>query len=1225
MPGSGRDVGYYALPIIPSFEGGVGKINRDLDKVFGGISKSASKALSEGLGDGVKEAEAKVKASSDKIESLLNKQADATGKLRVATERLNEVRDKGTGTQVARAEEARAKALREQATMTKSLTSETNALERAQKQLADAQERANRTPSTSRRDRLTSGASDLLNGIGSESAIVGRFDGLGKAGGKAFAVGAAAALAAGGLFAAGAKAADLLYDGFKSVVETGIDFERTLNNFQGVTRSTPEQMAKMSAAARALGSDVTLAGASSSSAALAMTELAKAGFSVDESIKAARGTLELATAGQLDAAQAAEIQANAMNAFGLRADSAAHTADLLANAAIASSADVDEIGQSLQQVGGVAHGFGENLDDTVAALAMFANAGIKGSDAGTLLKTTMQSITDQGNPAQGAIQQLGLELYKLNDQGGKDFVGFREMFRQLDEAKKRLNDPEQFQALTNVLFGSDAMRAAMLGTVEDFDTMFDKLQRVGAAAEMADAQMQGLPGAVEAFENTLEGLQLTAFDAIGPALTDGLNSALTWINTHKPELIRFFADIADSALSMGQVFVKSFGLISEGVGQIIGGLGNVFGAILKTGSWIQRKTGDTETADQWLAEAEAMYGWGESLKQAGIAAKNADFDKIRDDIRKNAEQAAEAAKFTMALSGAIALVPDGKTITITDNTPETTENLRKLGIDIVETPNGITVTATTDEAKTILDAFRASQTAEPIAPKVDPDMSPANAKMEQFLGSWRQAVAGLPGPSTGLPSGPTNPLTAPIQPRAAGGMFSSMPTSATIQPAQAGLVQWAEPSTKGEAFIPLGGGKRSVDIWQETGRRLGVWKFDQGGFRGLDALVRQAESMVGTAYSMASGDDCSGSIAQLVNAALGLPPKVDRMSTGTAASWIPAKGGVLGPGPAGTFRIGWVNGGPGGGHMAATLPDGTNVEQGGSTNGFTIGGNAKGADSFPNQAYLPFEVLYPDGTASGGAYSPYGPYGSGSSGGSGGGSYTPATAKQIREADQKVADADARVREVEARRREMEADGKMKESERIRSDNELAKAKRDAQDARTDAAEVKRGKYKEGSSSNGGQSPYGPIGDIAGSFLKETLGLGDLFPDPSELGIVKLLNAALGVKYTPQGDGSFAGGLLAGVANPFPQGFGTDGAASGLPFGMIPNAIDAAGNARPGMAPPGTPASGMGFGAPPGPVDNSRNVSIAVDSGPTSSEIGDVVRREVASVDRLHTYTPIGG
>jgi hypothetical protein len=154
----------------------------------------------------------------------------------------------------------------------------------------------------------------------SMSGIAGAAMGLTKVG--ALAVGAAAVGAIG------------------AIGKLGMEYQNSLNIFQAATSGTAAQMEKVRTVAKALGNDITLPGVSAKDAALAMTELAKGGLSVESSMRAAKGTLQLATAAQIDGAAAAEIQANALAMFGLKADAAAHVADVLANVANAASGEI---------------------------------------------------------------------------------------------------------------------------------------------------------------------------------------------------------------------------------------------------------------------------------------------------------------------------------------------------------------------------------------------------------------------------------------------------------------------------------------------------------------------------------------------------------------------------------------------------------------------------------------------------------------------------------------------------------------------------------------------------------------------------------------------------------------------------------------------------------------------------------------------------------------------
>lgn len=311
------------------------------------------------------------------------------------------------------------------------------------------------------------------------------------------------------------------------VLTVGMDYTSTLNKMQGVSGSTASQMNVVSKAARTLGSDISLPGTSANDAATAMMELSKGGFSVQQSMDAARGTLQLAAAAQIEAGEAATIQSQALQAFGKDASYAGQAADILANTSNASSAEITDVAEALAQAGTVAAGFGVSMADTSTMLGLFANAGITGSDAGTLLKTALQSLTDQGAPAQAAIRELGLTVYDANGQ----FVGMRSLWEQLAVASHNMTD-EQYQAATATLFGSDAMRAAMVaagGGADAYDKMNKKINEQGTAADLARKMMQGLPGAWERVQNSLESVALTTYDLIQGPLTSFAHSGADMI------------------------------------------------------------------------------------------------------------------------------------------------------------------------------------------------------------------------------------------------------------------------------------------------------------------------------------------------------------------------------------------------------------------------------------------------------------------------------------------------------------------------------------------------------------------------------------------------------------------------------------------------------------------------------------------------------------------------
>jgi len=121
------------------------------------------------------------------------------------------------------------------------------------------------------------------------------------------------------------------------------------------------------------------------------------------------------------------------------------------------------------------------------------------------------------------------------------------------------------------------------------------------------------------------------------------------------------------------------------------------------------------------------------------------------------------------------------------------------------------------------------------------------------------------------------------------------------------------------------------------------------------SLVNFARGLEGQPYVWGGvrWGDCSGAQSALARFATGLDPWGGRFATGNQGEALRGMGFEQGRWQKGYFGIGWTNdpGGPGGGHTAGTLSEGTNVEMGGARGNGQFGGGAAGANDgqFRNQ------------------------------------------------------------------------------------------------------------------------------------------------------------------------------------------------------------------------------------------------------------------------------------
>lgn len=372
------------------------------------------------------------------------------------------------------------------------------------------------------------------------------------------------------LVGAGALAA-----GVASVKMAG-DYEQGLNIFKSVSGATAQQMAMVAAKARELGQDASLPGVSARDAANAMTELSKAGLSVNDTLAASKGVMSLAKAGQIDVADAATIAAQALNAFKLKGSDAGKVADVLANGANASATDIRGLSLGLQQSAAVASQFGVSLEDTVTTLGLFANRGMQGSDAGTSLKTMLISLANPSKKASELMRTLGINAY---DASGK-FVGMRQLAQNLQNGLKGLSEEQKQQALATI-FGTDAFRAAAFladSAGKSYDDMSKAVGRSGAAMDLAKAQNSGFNGALDNLKSTIE----TVATDFGQKLL--------------PELTKVIKQLADSGVieAFGNVLIAllpvlkmvAAGFVALKIAHVVGWFGQLSARIKEAGSVI---------------------------------------------------------------------------------------------------------------------------------------------------------------------------------------------------------------------------------------------------------------------------------------------------------------------------------------------------------------------------------------------------------------------------------------------------------------------------------------------------------------------------------------------------------------------------------------------------------------------------------------------------------------
>ncbi len=295
-------------------------------------------------------------------------------------------------------------------------------------------------------------------------------------------------------------------------IKTQKDFEVSMNTLGVVSGAAAAEVQALSDYAMKMGADTVY---SAGEAANAMVDLAKSGFTPAQiSGGGLAATMALAATEGMALTDAAVTVANAMATFGLEANQASSIADALAGGANASTASVESLTSALRQVGPGAVNAGMSLQETVATLAAFDAAGIKGSDAGTSLKTMLMRLVPTSQEAADSMRQLGIDF--TNADGS--FKSITEIAQILQNRLGGLSEAQRVQALTTI-FGADATRAATVLMTEGasgLQTYIDGTNQLGAAQELANARMKGTAGTLEQLKGSLETAALVIGENLAP-------------------------------------------------------------------------------------------------------------------------------------------------------------------------------------------------------------------------------------------------------------------------------------------------------------------------------------------------------------------------------------------------------------------------------------------------------------------------------------------------------------------------------------------------------------------------------------------------------------------------------------------------------------------------------------------------------------------------------------
>lgn len=351
-----------------------------------------------------------------------------------------------------------------------------------------------------------------------------------------------------------------------AAVKTTADFDATMSKVSAISGATGSDLDALRAKAKEMGESTKF---SATESAQAFTYMSMAGWKTGDMLDGISGIMNLAAADGLDLATTSDIVTDALTAFGLTASDSGHFADVLATASSNANTNVSMLGESFKYVAPVAGAMGYSVEDVSKALGLMANAGIKGSQSGTALRTMMTNMVKPTDAAQVAMDKYGLSL--TNADGTMKSYG--EVMDMLRTQLGGLDEATQAQVATTI-FGKEAMSGALAiinASEQDYKKLGDAIAGAdGTAQRMADTMNDNLLGQLTLLKSQLESVAIQIGEILVPILRKMLTHVSTWIE----KFSELFKSHGELIITIAAV-VAAIGPLLIGIGKVISAIGTM--------------------------------------------------------------------------------------------------------------------------------------------------------------------------------------------------------------------------------------------------------------------------------------------------------------------------------------------------------------------------------------------------------------------------------------------------------------------------------------------------------------------------------------------------------------------------------------------------------------------------------------------------------------------------
>lgn len=306
------------------------------------------------------------------------------------------------------------------------------------------------------------------------------------------------------------------------------EFNKEISAVGAVSNATAKELLALKKQAIDLGGTTAF---KAKQVAQAQKFLGQAGFKTNQTLQAMLGTLNLASAGNVELAKTADIASNVISGLGLEAKEMNRVADVFAKTTTTSNTTVLSLGESFKEIAPLARNFKIPLEEVSSAIGVLGDSGFQGTRATNTLSTSLLRFTKPTRQMSQMIEKLGINIFDTNGQ----FIGLNNLVAEIEKSTQGFTDAQKGQAVAT-LFGANASgqfltllnaqktvikdgKQVTLQGSEALKAYTKSLESAGGTAQkIANKQLDNLAGDMTKLNSALEGFAINIGDKIEPLL-----------------------------------------------------------------------------------------------------------------------------------------------------------------------------------------------------------------------------------------------------------------------------------------------------------------------------------------------------------------------------------------------------------------------------------------------------------------------------------------------------------------------------------------------------------------------------------------------------------------------------------------------------------------------------------------------------------------------------------